>query len=180
LRDEIVSLFKKIGFRKFDPLKSLLVLRDGAVCGEELDSIKKAVSELTASGFLEQNAIVHGVDFHKSSEKEIRFWEKIEGFRTKRVNVMEGAGIIIGQKHLVLSNTGRSTVGQGTTDPVAISIWDDPMNREANLKTIGHTVSLSTHFNWDSPGKSQRLPIYFKRTDDELKRKQMQDIRRIT
>jgi len=180
LQDEIVGLFKKIELRKFDPLKSFLILRDGRICGEELEGVKNAIAELNSLQFLEQGAIVHGVNFRKSSEKEIRFWDRIEGSTTDRINVMEGAGIIIGQKELVLSNTGRSTVGQGTTEPVALAIWDDPMNRGADLNTIGRTVSLSTHFNWSSPGKSQRLPIYFKRTDDELKRKQMQDIRRIT
>jgi len=180
LTDEIVGLFKKIGFRKFDPLKSLLILRDGGICGEELEGIKNAITELTSSQFLEQNATIHGADFRKSSEKEIRFWDRIEDLTTKRINVMEGAGIIIGQKELVLSNTGRSTIGQGTTEPIALTIWDDPMNRGADLKIIAYTISLSTHFNWSSPGKSQRLPIYFKRTDDELKKKQMQDIRRIT
>lgn len=180
LRDEIVGVFKKIGFKKFDPLKSLLILRDGGVRGGESEGIKNAISELISLKFLEYNAIVHGVDFHKSSQKEIRFWDKTVNAKTKRINVMEGTGTLIGSRTVVLSNTGRGTITQGTTEPVAITVWDDPMNQGIDIKTVAFAVFISAQFNWGSPGKAQRLPIYFKRTDEELKKKQTQEIRRIS
>ena len=180
LMDEIVGLFKKIGFRKFDSLKSLLILRDGGVCGEELEGLKNVVSELISLKFLENETIVHGVDFHKSSEKEIRFWEKNKDAITQRINVMEGSGIIIGPKTLVLSNTGRSTISQGTTEPVTIIVWDDPINKGIDLEIVAFAVFISAQFNWGSPGKAQRLPIYFKRTDEELKKEYSQEVRRIS
>ena len=53
-------------WKHFQRLRSLLILRDGRECGDELKGINKAKEELIAKKLLEKEAEVDVVDFHKS------------------------------------------------------------------------------------------------------------------
>mgnify|MGYP001606504130 CR=1 FL=1 len=47
------------------------------------------------------------------------------------------------------------------------------------LEKVVKTVVIGAHLNWASPGVAQRLPLVFKRTDEELEIRASQEIRRI-
>ena len=173
LKDAILSLFQQVERRRFVPLRSVLIIRDGHECGSELDSIAQAKDELIQSGFLEKSGRVDTVDFHKRSVKRIRMWFKNHAGQIS--NVPEGTAFRINSKTVVLANTGIPTLYQGTAEPVILVANRD----DIDIFAIAQDVHSATHLNWSNPRIAQRLPIGLKRTDEELTNRASQEIRRI-
>lgn len=174
LSDGIVELFKHSRRRRrYDPLTSLLALRDGRLCGEELEGINMAREALVDEGILDREVRIDVVDFHKKSVKGLRLWDRGEGNR--RRNVLEGTPLRLSRKRVLLANTGEATLGQGTADPVMLEVSD----RTVDMGAVLSDVHAMTQLNWSNPGKAQRLPIIMKRTDDELRNRAAQEVRRL-
>jgi argonaute-like protein implicated in RNA metabolism and viral defense len=173
LKDAILELFQQVKPDSFDPLRSILILRDGRKYGRELESIASATKELIKEGLLEKDARIDTVDFHKRSVKRIRMW-----FRTREgqiLNVREGTACIIDAKTVVLANTGVATLSQGTVNPVMLVAHRDGVS----ISSVAQDVHSATHLNWSNPRVAQRLPIELKRTDEELTKRADQEIRRM-
>lgn len=47
------------------------------------------------------------------------------------------------------------------------------------LLNVTEAMAIGAQLNWSSPSVAQRLPLVFKRTDDELQIRAAQEIRRI-
>ncbi|HEX8421994.1 MAG TPA: hypothetical protein VF634_01200, partial [Pyrinomonadaceae bacterium] len=157
LRDAIVDLFKRARRRHFDPVASLLVLRDGRECGEELDAIYDARDELVNQGMMPQTAKVDVVDFHKKSLKAIRMWDvNAENFVR---NVLEGTPLFLSNKRVVIANTGAATLGQGTADPVLL----EARSAGVDMGAVAADVNAECQLNYSNPSKAQRLPLIMKR-----------------
>ncbi len=74
-----------------------------------------------------------------------------------------------------LTTTGDATLHQGTAEPMTICC-DGPA--ELLVKVV-EAAAVGAQLNWGSPGVAQRLPIIFKRTDEELDVRYAQEIRRV-
>jgi hypothetical protein len=174
LRDEIIKLFKHIPSYASTKIRSLLVLRDGRKCGNELVGIRAAQTELTRLGYLQQDAKLDIVDFHKNSIIDIRFGEFLDSQNAN--NVLEGNGIFLTSEAILIANTtGAATLRQGTADPIMLVANDD----QTNMTVVAQDVVAAAQLNFSSPKVAQRLPLTLKRTDDELKARAAQEIRRI-
>jgi hypothetical protein len=172
LSDEIVRLFERARGLNFDPLRSVLVLRDGRECGQELDGIASAKEELVRSRILEKEAKMDVIDVHKRSLKGIRLWDKSpEGVVEQ---IPEGSVVFLDKHTVIMANTGAPTLHQGTAEPIMLIGHDG-----VDMADVATDVSAATQFNWSNPRVAQRLPIEFKQTDDELKKKAAQEIRRV-
>ena len=172
LDDEIMELCKKVSQRgDFNPLSSLLVLRDGRECDGELNAIYNAIEKLTRQKLFIPDAKVDVVDFHKSISKNIRTWERTS--ENEVMQILEGKAIIIDKNIVVLNTTGAPSRYQGTSDPVMLVGQSENIDMAQATKA----VYTSTHLNYSSPSVAQRLPIELKRTDDELNNRAAQEIR---
>lgn len=174
LQKSILKLFHKAKRQRFDPLGSLLVLRDGRECGRELEGIEAARAELVRDGFLTSKARIWLVDLHKESLKGVRLWDCAGEYVQ---NVMEGTYVLLGTRGAVLANTGRVTLNpdHGTASPVLL------VARTKGL-VMGDALSdihSSSHLNWSSPRMAQSLPLEMKRTDEQLENRMSQEIKRI-
>ena len=67
------------------------------------------------------------------------------------------------------------TLTQGTAEPLLV------MALEGGTPVVEATDALaaSAQLNWSNPGIAQRLPLPFKRTDEVLKKRSEQEIRRL-
>lgn len=174
LRKEIVKLFEDaVEWPDFQPLRSVLVLRDGRECGSELEGINEAVETLIANGLFVEGVDVDVVDFHKSIQKKIRLWERTQ--RNRIEQGLEGKAIRIDEHRVVLITTGSPTLHQGTAAPIML----EGQNANINMARVARAVYASTHLNFSNPRVAQRLPLELKRTDDELKNRDSQQIRGI-
>ena len=172
LYDKVLELFQLLPHQQFDPLGSLLVLRDGHECGEELEAIEDARRQLVKYGFLAENAVVHVVDFLKGSEKDIRLWGHDSDIRS---NALEGTALLLSEDRIVVAVTGDATLTQGTADPIILQ----PNSSGINLVAGASDVFAAAQLNWSSPRVAQRLPLPAKRNDEELKKRASQEIRRL-
>lgn len=113
------------------------------------------------------------VDFHKSIKKKIRLWDRIG--RNRIEQGLEGKAIRIDERTVVLITTGSPTLHQGTAAPIML------VGQSANIDMdrVVKAVYASTHLNFSNPKIAQRLPLELKRTDDELKNRDSQQIRGI-
>lgn len=174
LSENIIELFNKAPQRSdFQPIRSVFVLRDGRKVGKELEAIRTAQKELTNSGILVEDAVVDIVDFHKSSLKKHRLWEI--GQRNRVEQMLEGMAIFLDNQTVVLATTGAPTLRQGTAAPVMLVARSDNID----MGRVTESVYASTHLNFSNPNVNQRLPLELKRTDDELKKRDSQEIRRL-
>ena len=174
LCEEVVELCNKVSQRNdFQPLRSLLVLRDGRECEGELEAIHTAKQELIKQKFFTEEVTVEVVDFHKSIAKNLRLWEKMEGNVVEQI--LEGEALVLDNRTVVLTTTGAPTRYQGTTAPIMLVGRSDGID----MDRVTAAVYASTHLNFSNPNVAQRLPLELKRTDDELKSRDSQEIRRI-
>lgn len=173
LHEEIVKIFKKAAKRRdFQMPRSLLILRDGRECGRELEGINKAKEELIEKGILEETVEVDVIDFHKSIKQGIRLWERIGKNRVEQI--LEGTAFFLDDHNVVLTTTGAPTRYQGTAAPVMLVSRSDNIDMVRVVKA----VYASTHLNFSNPNVAQKLPLELKRTDDELKNRDSQEIPR--
>lgn len=172
LLDEIVRLCKRATLAGFHDLRSMLVLRDGHECGREMDAISNARAKLTEGGFFEKDASVDTVDFRKKSVKRIRLWDRAQNGEVR--HCLEGTALLLDARTVVLVNTGAVTLTQGTAEPIMLVARGEGND----MKAVAEYVHATSQLNWSSPRRAQKLPLPLKRTDDELKNRAAQEIRR--
>lgn len=191
LKDKIIELFNRVPIGRINSINSLLILRDGHECGDEVEGIELAKTEITKLKILNDNAKFDIVDFHKHSSKNIRFWKQINNH--KIVNALEGNAIKLDESTFILQNTGSATIPkfkskeqnskfsgkdlkkQGTAEPMMIKTRSEGVD----MFQVVSDITAVAQLNYTSPKVAQRLPFPMKRTDDELNRRLSQEIKRI-
>jgi len=173
LADMIRQIFCKMFRGRFDSLRSLLVVRDGEFRGQEKTGVYQALLRLKEEGFLDVGATTSLAELHKTTQKNIRLWERISA--TAALNPLEGQAVMLSPHIAALATTGEATLHQGTAEPTIV-VCD---GEEALLQKVVRATFVGAQLNWGSPGVAQRLPIVFKRTDEELDIRYAQEIRRI-
>jgi hypothetical protein len=172
LEDEMVRFFAAHLPRRADPIASMLVLRDGRICGREPVAVDRACERLATTGLLAHRARVDVVEYHKESLRSIRMWEVLGNGRID--NVEEGTAVDLGSSMALLANTGRTGLHQGTAD-LGVRIAREPCQ---SIRDAVTSCFASAQLNYSSPSVPQRLMLPFKRTDDELSARSQQEIRR--
>lgn len=173
LQDELVKLVQETLGVQPDPLRSLLVMRDGRTLGQEYEAIIAAAERMRNLDLLTVEAMVDIVDIHKESQTPLRLWEIDAAGRAN--NPLEGTVVQLNQHMLAITTTGQATLHQGTAEPLLL-VCEKGDNC---LQAAAEAVCATTHLNWSSPMMSQRLPLPLKRTDEELRAREAQEIRRL-
>jgi hypothetical protein len=171
LTDNIEKLISDRLWRRFDPLESLLVQRDGRFCGDEVQAVLDAVDKLKQIGKVSRNATVNLVDLRKTMQSPVRLWE-IDSYGNV-TNPLEGTALRLNAKTLVIASTGQSTLHQGTANPFVLvgnDLGDD-------IDSAGRAVFAATQLNWSSPRVAQRLPVHVKNSDEALQDRAAQLVR---
>jgi hypothetical protein len=153
-------------------MRSLLILRDGKDCGQEYEAIKSSIQFLIDKQVLKNDFKFDFVEYHKSSLKGIRIWNKNGTLVT---NALEGSYLLLDKHTAVLTTTGEGTLNQGTAMPVLIKT----KYTECNLLDILNDIFISSQLNFSSPRVAQRLTLSAKRADEQLKDRMAQEIFRI-
>jgi hypothetical protein len=149
-------------------LKSLLILRDGKECNGEYDAICIAIDKLRLEKILPQDFMITFVEYHKSSIKHIKMFERQD-------NVLEGTYAILNNKKAMLATTGAGTLNGGTTDLIHLESKNDGID----ILRVIQDVFWSSQFNFTSPSIAQRLTLTANKTDEILAEKMAQKIKYI-
>lgn len=174
LEKYLTDLFNSIKSKieRFKPI-NLLVLRDGKDCGEEYAAIVSVIDKLKERNILGQDFYFDFAEYHKTSRKGVRVWERDGG---KIENALEGSYTLFGKNQAVLIPTGGGTLRQGTAAPILIVGKHSP---NINIKKVIEDVFISSQLNYASPGVAQRLTFAAKRVDDQLIERRAQEVERI-
>ena len=174
LKDDLIMFISRyIVVGRDTPLASLLVARDGRIVGGEYDAITQAIQELKQLGCLTEEAHIETAELHKQTEMQLRLWDVDE--HGTITNVLEGTAVRLSSTAAILATTGAGTLRQGTAEPMLIVVPEGSRAIDAVTEAFG----VAAHLNWSSPEVAQRLPMPFKRTDEVLRARSEQEIRRI-
>ena len=171
LKEAIIELFRERP-RRFDPITSLLVMRDGQIVDEEPEGFDEGIAELTKMGLVSQDIRIDWVEVHKDTLKYIRIWNITDDGKIE--NPLIGTAILLNSKMIAMATTGSPTLRQGTAEPVLIV----GNGRCADIHDAARAHFEGTQLNWSSPSVAQKLHIGLKRTDEDLKARDAQEIRR--
>jgi len=171
LNDQIVNTFQRAMGRRFDPIQSLIVFRDGQLFTSEIEGISTALESLKQQGIFSPDVHVELADFRKNSKKSICIWEYRSS--TEVENPLEGVVVFLNSKTAVVTTTGAATLTQGTSQPYLIYAKSE----QADLHNIALAAFHGAQLNWSSLRVAQRLPLVLKTADDELKARDAQEIR---
>lgn len=170
LETRIIEVFNDAKKKaRFLPIKRILVVRDGKICGNEHVAVATASQLLIKEKTFSENAIVDILDFHKTSMKEVRLTHTLNGFVD---NVLEGTAVSLDKRNMILSTTGSGTLKMGTANPLVLQTKNENLNLLEAAKYLFHGCL----FNFFSPSVAQRLPFPVKELDDKLKIKLLQHI----
>jgi hypothetical protein len=170
LSTEIQNLLRSVRVARFDPLGSLLVLRDGRECGQEHEAIDRAVQEWRAHGYLAADAVVDVVDVHKHTVTGVKTWAQVGSATT---NVLEGQVVYLDGRTALVNCTGSATLaGRGTADPCML------VGRSGtDMQRVATAFFWLSQLNYSSPSKAHRLAQPLRETDAELDQKLAQEVR---
>ena len=154
---------------RFAPLRRLLAVRDGKLCGNEQLALETAHKLLIKAGAFTEDSVIEIIDLHKTTSTEIRFTHTANGVVD---NILEGTAITLDQRNLVLATTGAGTLKMGTANPLNIVI----KRGNSDKLELAKYLFNSCLFNFFSPTVAQRLPFPVKELDDKLKIKLLQHI----
>jgi hypothetical protein len=171
LEEEVVKLFRQHWPTTAHALNSLLVLRDGRVYKGEPKAFKRIRERLVQDRILLNDGRFEVVEFFKESVKQLRVWEVLPG--GKVLNVLEGLAVEVSAGNIVLMNTGRTTLRQGTAEPILLH---SPGNRDA-VRDAADACFQSAQLNWSNPRVALRYPLQVNRTDEELIARAQQEAR---
>ena len=170
LRDKIPWIFQRYTGSFTPPLRSLLILRDGRMCGDELGSISMAMDHLHKIDRLSQDARVDVAEVHKKTVKDLRIWYPVKGAFT---NVLEGHAVYLDDARVLVSCTGGATLSSAvTTEPCLLSACDG-----SDIRRIARGFFSFSQLNYSTPNKAHRYALPIRLTDDELRQKLAQHAR---
>ena len=173
LRDHIVNLVEVALRRPCDQLDSILIFRDGRLGAKEINGVEEAIASLVQAGKFAPTARVDLVEVHKDTLKGVRLWEVFPDERVE--NPLEGTSVRLNQHTVVLCSTGAATLTQGTAEPLLFVA----NGHCSSVLDAARGFFAGAQLNWSSPTVAQRLHIALKRTDDELKARAAQEIRKL-
>jgi hypothetical protein len=172
LQEKMAWMFEQYRGSSFSPLQSLLVLRDGRVCGQEFQAIAEAVDHLHKTDRLQQGACVDVVDVHKATMKDLRMWYPVDHLFT---NVLEGQAVYLDGRTVLVSCTGSATLPQTVTaEPCLLEV-----HGSADIRHVARGFFSFAQLNYSAPTKACRCALPIHLTDEELRRKLSQDMRGI-
>ncbi len=173
LADALVKLVCEVVRHRADPLTSLLIVRDGKFTGDEIGGVDTALQRLVQKDKLTAEAHIDLADLRKDSLMPVRLWDVDDAGRV--TNPLEGQLVHLNAHTAVITSTGAATLHQGTAEPYMIVA----NGRCTNLVDAAYATFVAAQLNYGSPTVAQRLLLPLKRTDDELKARAAQEIKRL-
>jgi hypothetical protein len=170
LQDKILEVLGNYDGPKFAPLDSLLVLRDGRVCGDEDTALDAAIDALKRSGRLSSSAVVDVAEVHKKTVKGLRLWYP---GTSGAENVLEGHAVYPTDDTAIICCTGAATLSRGVTAEPSLLV----MRRGTEVRKAAGAFFAMAQLNYASPNKAHRIAYPLWATDERLRRRVAQDMR---
>jgi hypothetical protein len=172
LQDKVVEVLGNYDGPKFAPLDSLLVLRDGRLCGEEEEALSGAIDAMKKAGRLSGGAVVDIAEVHKKTVKGLRLWYPGTGGAE---NVLEGHAVYSTEDTALISCTGAATLSRNVTAEPCMLV----LRQGKDVRKVAAAFFAMAQLNYASPNKAHRIAYPLWATDERLRRRVAQDMREL-
>ncbi len=172
LQDKVVEVLGNYDGPKFAQIDSLLVLRDGRLCGDEEQALVSAVERLKQAGQLSASAVVDIAEVHKKTVKGLRLWYPAAGGAD---NVLEGHAVYPTDDTALVSCTGAATLSRDVTAEPCLLI----LRHGKDVRKVAAAFFAMAQMNYASPNKAHRAAYPLWATDERLRRRVAQDMREL-
>jgi hypothetical protein len=173
LAKSVEDLAADLQGRAVKPLNSILVLRDGHQCGNELEGITRGFDVWKRRGILQQSALADVVDVQKHSVRGVRMWRKTQ--QAAASNVFEGRAIYLSDHVAYLCATGCAGLSAHMTADPTVLIGSP----QCDIKRISRAFFALAQLNYSTPSTAHRLAQPLREVDAVLEDCQMRNMRGI-
>lgn len=148
--------------RLMNPIRSIVLHRDGRVWPNEIRGAEAAVGALRTDGTIASNATITTVEIAKSASVPLRFFDVAGPKGHGRVlNPEVGTVFRLSRSDAFLCSTGRSFPRPGTVQPLHVRRVAGPMALQACVAD----VFALTNLTWTRPEDCARYPITMRLND---------------
>ena len=145
-----------------NPLRSIVLQRDGQLFPREWDGFVEATTELKREGLLSTDAVSGAVEIAKRTAEDIRI---ATPFKDTLENPHMGVALTLDSNEGIVCTTGWPFRLRGTARPLHLRVVRGSLDIAYVLEdTFGHS-----QLAWAAPSKPMRLPIGIKLGDDFLR-----------
>lgn len=169
LEDRIAEIGEGLCRHRFPELQSVLVLRDGHVCGEEGGAIDRGLNRWMRAGVLSQSARIDVVGYQKRTVKDLRMWSADR----ESANVLEGRAVYLGDNAAFLCCTGAATLSpKATAEPCRLQ-----GRKGSDIRRAAAGVFALAQHNYLSPKVAYRNAQPMRDLDRELEQRVAMEVR---
>lgn len=172
LQDKVVEVLGNYDGPKFAPIDSLLILRDGRLCGGEEAALVGAVEALKKTGRLAGGAVLDIAEVHKKTVKGLRLWYP---GKVGAENVLEGHAVYPTEDTALVSCTGAAGLSREVTAEPSLLV----LRHGKDVRKVAAAVFAMAQLNFSSPNKAHRIAYPLWATDERLRRRVAQDMREL-
>jgi argonaute-like protein implicated in RNA metabolism and viral defense len=163
IRKYLIELIVEEARSAREPIRTIVIHRDGIVFDEEAAGAKQAIKELKDRGVIAGDADLTILAIAKSSPVSFRLFEIIQpgGGREKVINPEVGYYYILSEREGYVCCTGRSFPRSGSVIPLHVARVDGSMSLEDCLEDVYYLSALA----WTRPEDCTRYPVTIKLND---------------
>ncbi|MCI0388349.1 MAG: hypothetical protein MOB07_06240 [Acidobacteria bacterium] len=163
MRKYLIELVKEQARNNREPIRTIVIHRDGKIFFEEIAGAKRAIRELKDDGVIPCDSTLTILEIAKSAPVSFRLFEILElsNGREKVLNPEVGYYYLPNGREGYLCCTGRAFPRQGTVKPLHVVLVEGEMSLEDCLEDIYYLSTLA----WTRPEDCTRYPITIKLND---------------
>jgi hypothetical protein len=163
IRKYLIELIAEEARSASEPIRTIVVHRDGIVFDEEAAGARQAVRELKDRGVIAADADLTILAIAKSSPVSFRLFEIIQvgGGQERVINPEVGYYYVLSEHEGYVCCTGRSFPRSGSVIPLHVAKVDGTMSIEDCLEDVYYLSALA----WTRPEDCTRYPVTIKLND---------------
>lgn len=158
----LVEIIRLEARSRTDPIKTLVLQRDGRVYDTEIKGIYEAIEFLKGEHTIPSDSTITILEIAKSSRTRFRLFDTSQQNGHLRINNPQiGTYSILNENEGYLCATGRAFRRNGTVKPLYVKRIAGPLSLEECLEDVFYLTALA----WTRPNDCSRYPITTKLND---------------
>lgn len=158
----LVDILRREAAVRTDPIKTIVLQRDGRIYQSEIRGIHDAIDLLKREGTIDTEATITILELAKTSQVRFRLFDVVlENDQFRTYNPQVGSYCCITENEGYLCSTGRAFRRHGTAKPLYVKRIEGVLSLELCLQDLYYLTALA----WNRPNDCSRYPITTKLND---------------
>lgn len=162
-RDYFYQIVEKMRAQTLDPVRHIVIHRDGRLFDSEIEGLKLGLQKLIDNGYVDAFASLTFVEIPQTSPAALRLFDisHTDSRLPDVQNAQFGNYYVLNEKEGFICTTGRAFRHKGTAKPLHVIKRDGPLPIEKCLEDVFFLSALA----WTRPEDCSRDPITTKLND---------------